>query len=592
MNTENLMRALSDVDDKYIEESSGGSACRTGRLTHLKIWKVALIAAVIVSLMTAAAYAAGWFGLSSRVEESDLPGLQAVPEEDSAGEMSVSGFMPLNGYKDSPEAMALAEWLEFRFQYLNSANIADENDLSFAENKTEEKYAAVYSAYDRTMLEKLMEISSKYNVKLYTDRVTPPGGMDSFYEITGMNPFINIDGGENYISPIYVYEDGAFKCEGIFESEDAECSYAVIRSGEGFLNPSGVIIFNIGGFEEWQYMTSCGVNVNIALEKEADEAGLNRFYIITDYGKYFETITASVKLSEEAGSHEDVRKLAEFLADSIDYKELSAGAADISPLIDTGPAYAKPKEGILTLEAFRDTLEYRASSEFSSFYRDFILEDDNLKAVYGHCPAVYCFAPFSGESNAVYEKFNEIAEKYSLLLPAESSAASSDGFHNWAVPVKCMRPDGDLDRNGAHCSPYEKFIEIDSDYYYETAGLENFSPESEPGRLVKYDNGAFYMRCCHPASAVYDLHYVPKGSFYPLISPIETDDMAWRYDTSCGEQVFIAMGGSSSDPLEGYRCIIYETDTAYVLVMPFDVSKNEIYRMETLADAIDFTKFK
>jgi hypothetical protein len=216
------------------------------------------------------------------------------------------------------------------------------------------------------------------------------------------------------------------------------------------------------------------------------------------------------------------------------------------------------------------------------------LKDEYLKAAYGFCPVVYCFAPFSGESSTIYEKFKETSEKYSLLLPTAATAA----FDNWAVPVSGLKPDGTLDRNGAHYSPDEKFIEIDSAYYYETAGIENFSPESEPGRMVKYDNGAFYMRCCHPASAVYDLHYVPKGSFYPLIGPIETDDMAWEYNTSCGEQVFIAIGDNGSDPLEGYRCIIYETDTAYVLVMPFDVSKNEIYRMETLADAIDFTKFK
>lgn len=110
-----------------------------------------------------------------------------------------------NGYKNSPEAMALAEWLEFRFQYLESAKLTNENDLSFAENKTEEKYAAVYPAYDRQILEKLMEISNKFDVKLYTDRVTPPGGMDSFYELTVMKPFINIEGTKNYLSPIYVY---------------------------------------------------------------------------------------------------------------------------------------------------------------------------------------------------------------------------------------------------------------------------------------------------------------------------------------------------------------------------------------------------
>lgn len=353
------------------------------------------------------------------------------------------------------------------------------------------------------------------------------------------------------------------------------------------MNPAGIIIHNMDEFEEWQYLTSFGVNVNIALKKEADEVGLHHFYIITKYGDYFETVTASVKFAELSESREDLREFAEFFADSIDYKELSAGSTDISPLIYTKPTYAKPTEGLLTLEALRDTPEYKASSEFNSFYRDYILKDDNLKAEYGWRSTIYCFAPFSGESS-ICERFNETAEKYSLLRPTEASAA----FDKLAVPVKALKPDGDLDRNGAHDSPDEKFTEIDSAYYYETAGIENFSPESQPGRMVKYDNGAFYMRSYHPVSAVYDLHYVPKGSFYPLIGPLEADDMAWKYKTSCGEQVFISMGGNSADPLEGYRRIIYENDLAYVIVMPFDVSKNEIFRMETLADAIDFTKFK
>lgn len=93
MHAENLMRALNDVDDKYIEESSTETVCCSGGFTHTKTSRVTLIAAVIASLMAAAAYATGWFGLSSRVEESQLPGIPQLPstEETPDDRIPVSG---------------------------------------------------------------------------------------------------------------------------------------------------------------------------------------------------------------------------------------------------------------------------------------------------------------------------------------------------------------------------------------------------------------------------------------------------------------------------------------------------------------------
>ena len=67
MNSEKLLTAITGIDSKYIQEAQarlGYCTENKKRGGHKKLWRTLLIAAAISALFTAAAAAAGWFGLS------------------------------------------------------------------------------------------------------------------------------------------------------------------------------------------------------------------------------------------------------------------------------------------------------------------------------------------------------------------------------------------------------------------------------------------------------------------------------------------------------------------------------------------------
>lgn len=108
--------------------------------------------------------------------------------------------------------------------------------------------------------------------------------------------------------------------------------------------------------------------------------------------------------------------------------------------------------------------------------------------------------------------------------------------------------------------------------------------------MIKYDNGAIWLNevfgtgCC-------DLHYIPKGCFHPLLMTFHSSEAAgWAYESVCGEQVWISIAEQAPYPKWPKSSILYETDTAYVLVIKYDCIP-EAYLLEAIADNIDFTMF-
>ena len=77
----------------------------------------------IASLLGVTAYAAGWLGLSSRVQPAP-PLMSAMPDPSDPAATPFArepgGFISANGYANSPAALAHKEWHEFWFSYTDS----------------------------------------------------------------------------------------------------------------------------------------------------------------------------------------------------------------------------------------------------------------------------------------------------------------------------------------------------------------------------------------------------------------------------------------------------------------------------------------
>lgn len=569
-NSERLIQAIGNIDDEIIDQISGeldrGEAEAPRRRSTVKIRRIFILAAVIGALLIATAYAAGWFGLRSRV----------IPPEtaETQNQVSSGGGISRNAYADTPEGRAFMEWAQFQSAYLaEDHGFSNENDVSWLNGDGElEKYYYMYGAFDQTMMDKLLEIRDKYRVTLHTDMVTPPNN-SYFFQITGLAPFLLTEGGSDDMLCQQVYEDGSFQAEVFTTVEGVETSLTLARGRKGTLDPSYRDVEDINSFEEWQYTTQTGALVNLAVR-----AGGGRAFVFYDDENYIVTLFASVP----EGEH--YRAATEALAELVDYKAVCGGRTDVSLVINTTPMAVKPKEGLLTLADWVETAEYQASSRFQRCYNDYVMSlPENAEAYVQGYSFMYYRGCFPVGVEQVDNELAEIREEYALLMP---DSCETIWFGRRISPEK-ISPAGGLlvGREG-----FDKLEAVDEREIYKLAGVEPFAREGTASSVVAYDNGAFWMDLYFNHSGYY-VHYIPKGCFYPGFHYVlHPDCQGWAYDTACGEQVYITMDGVVEYPVYPSDYILYETDTAYVIIQIED-GINEAYRLELVADDIDFTVF-
>mgnify|MGYP003294966537 CR=1 FL=1 len=113
-------------------------------------------------------------------------------EVETASGSKTRNYFSMNGYADSPEAKAHSEWMDFWWDYAFSIELSNEPDFSWTNNELEEKYSIIYAAYDRVMMDKLLQIQEKYQIRLHTEQVRIPTE-ELFYKISGVQPFIAAD---------------------------------------------------------------------------------------------------------------------------------------------------------------------------------------------------------------------------------------------------------------------------------------------------------------------------------------------------------------------------------------------------------------
>lgn len=570
MKQQRIMDMLEHIDERYILEAAPALRDRRSSMPR-KAGRTLLIAAVIVSLfaaLCAVAYAAGWFGLAQRITEPEEPtSVSLIIGE----ETPVEGYISMNGIAGSPEAQAHAEWVAFHNEYVSQHSFSNDTDLSWlGGDELMESYYIIYAAYDQAMLDKLLEISEKYNVKLHSQMYAPPTDA-KFYKVSGCEPFVLSD---NSLSPMYLYEDGSYKFEGYVTAGEQEHVLSFIRGRKGVLDPSLTTVYDSSDYEEWQYVNASWDELNLARNTVPSQVtGDCGLFIFCEKGDYIFTVFAS------AGSKEQ----AELLADQFDFDTAAKGLEnlDLDSVLKVEAAQAKPKEGLMTMADWLATDEYKASAEFYTLVCEYAgTLPENSSYVKGTMLFSYKNS-FAVADETILSIRDQVMEQYpDLVYP----------INNTFVIGNEIIPDGDMSYGGGVALSERERKSCTDEEMYELFGAGKFCTEGSIFRVIAYDNGAAFCDISAFRSG-YGVHYIPKGAFYPLIQPVVNPELeGWAYDSACGEQVYIVPSGSNKYPVLSYCSIIYETDSAYVIA--YAPGGADAGYLQMVADDIDFTMFK
>ena len=564
--SERILKAIGNIDNEIIEKVSQKQnyfrVNDSQSSTIKRIGSVILIAAVITGLFTVTAYAMGWFGLSARVTTADPP--QPRQTEFSAEtEERAGGYITFNGYADTPEGKASAEWTNFILNHKSPSSPEESrawDDIHYNDP------SVFYGVWDDDALNNLNEITRKYKLTLHTKRITPRT-TDLFYEVTGLQPFLP---NETQLSVLYVYEDGSFSAE----AELLDSWIRMDRGTKGVLCPTAFYLWDTGKYEEWQMTTTEGFVVNIAQDKEIDEFGGYQGWVFSETGDYLITLQYHVPHGETA--HSSV----EALIEQISLDELGKGHTDLSPALDTTPTEAKPEGTLLTVERLMSSPEYLASVTFQRAYNEWYdkngviaVSNRNNGYVKGQYDKGY-YGSFPCKKGELDDLLQTLAESYELTPPRVTKAVFMGSWVNPETMLETMWSETRL----------EPIAPASTEDGWAMIGCEPFL-DYDPLAFICWDNGSW---------KVDTIIYIPYGCINPVLRAIQDPTAQnWPYNTACGAQVLLCESGVSHYPELSEAHILYDTGTGYVVVdTGFGSGDNEVASLEQLANRIDFTKIR
>ena len=169
---------------------------------------------------------------------------------------------------------ALAEWLEFTEHYDRDGTIMLEADRSRSSWDLPDSYHLTYGCYSQEMIDKLDEISAKYDLKLLSAYITCQR-----YEMDVMFQALGFDGVMLDSPKIEVeYADGDFYLQGSFwlelflsmDGEHWKCDEEIVSvrySNKNYFDPNTSLGWDIDNYTQWDYTRTDGKQVLLALSK-------------------------------------------------------------------------------------------------------------------------------------------------------------------------------------------------------------------------------------------------------------------------------------------------------------------------------------
>lgn len=564
-----LLYALDAAEDRWLldaERALSLSAPAPVKQTR-KFGRVLLLAAVIASLMTLTAYAAGWLGLKERVMESPQPAALSGWGEDTQS----GGWLTFNGPADSPEARAAAEWEDYYWAHVEQA---PENTPNYPlpDFGADTDTAGFYGAADAEMLQSLKDIAAKYRLNLHREAVTPMTH-EQFYTVTGLAPCLEGDGIESW-SCKQVYEDGSFSLEGWGQTGGQALSFSLNRSLAGTLSPASMYLRDAETFAEWPAEQN-GREMVFALRG-------GECFVFCDFEDCFLRLHFMCGMPRDDSAEEPAqpltREVCERFAACFDFAALSGGETDLTRLTGRRAVEAVPKNGLLSFETFFASPEYRMAAAFQHAFGDWTdmqHADDRDFWTSGQYVREWHYLPFPTGVDTLDAQLAAGLEEYGLQIP---TAARAVCFGDWVDPALLLSP-------AAHKDPAPQAA--DPGAAEALIGIDGLLPDGAVQTACRWDNGA-WQALVSCGSGSYELIYVPKGAFCPVVGEaLHTDAASWTYDSACGEQLMLTLGGEAAYPRFPTAMALCETDSAYVLLKAQGVTDAAV--LQDFCDATDFT---
>lgn len=274
-----------------------------------------LAAAILAAGLTVASccYVTDFFGLGS----VDM-GPQEITYPVSNGDGSFSDstaavdIISFQGFQDSPEYQACAEWQDFLAAYDQDGSIlaAIGNDPT----GIPEEYDA-YTCYTWDMARKLDQLCEKYGLTLLGPVETDLEGPEDLSGRTGVGDIFAGSQGFNDMYWGYCYREGTFLVEGGVSLAGpgwfSTLNYQFSRAKKGCLSTVTLNIGNMEDFDQWAYVTENGVPLLLASN------GSSRGLVIADRESSF---VVAVVLGDLGDSRADLdRQTMESFAEAFDF---------------------------------------------------------------------------------------------------------------------------------------------------------------------------------------------------------------------------------------------------------------------------------
>jgi hypothetical protein len=293
---------------------------------HLRKIVIAAASVCLIAIASTSVYAANMFGLKDMIignnsnlqpedtginKDSDLQNTPNSTQETGTLEepqVTKENYISLQGFSDSNESKASAEWLSFTQSYDQDGALL--NKVGNGPTGLDSKYD-LYLVYTQEMADKLEEILQKYDLRLHTSISV----ITDSAELIQKSATGNFLGTANTAYSSYMYEDGTFHFDGEAALNNGlVVSYQFEHYKKGTFSDVFLNIGNIADYQEWNYKTASQQTVSLAISP-------SKSLIIADLGDSF--ITVNVLAGTEHGFLDDDGKITasdlEALAGSFDF---------------------------------------------------------------------------------------------------------------------------------------------------------------------------------------------------------------------------------------------------------------------------------
>ena len=256
--------------------------------TKLRLVRRAMLIAAVVFALSATAIAASSelremvFGVRSLLLNGDeVPGFETdgkAEKGDSADNLYELNMISLQGFPDSVEYKAAAEWSEFIESY--DPDNAILNLIGDKPTGLDEVYN-FYGAYTQEMADKINEIAAKYGLSLFEMPFRIINSNEELFDAIGTGAFL-----DDTIHDIsgYIFGSGTFQFDGFANFDDKEIRYQLRNSQKGVLDNVSLSLGDTEHLEEWLYETACGTIVILASSPHRSliVADLSNVFVVID----------------------------------------------------------------------------------------------------------------------------------------------------------------------------------------------------------------------------------------------------------------------------------------------------------------------